>query len=144
MSKSPPATSSNVRKVMQANTGVDSLIELRLRSLVHKSGLRYAIDKRPVPEINRRADLVFRTAKVAVFIHGCFWHGCRWHYKTPKSNKSFCTNKVKTNRKRDADTRRKLRKEGWEVLTYWEHQDPNEYIFDLVKTVKTRRKLFTY
>ena len=140
MSKSPQASSSHARKVMQANTGVDSIIELRLRSLVHKSGLRYSIDSRPTPHINRRADLVFRSAKVAVFIHGCFWHGCRWHYKTPKTNKSFWTNKVQTNRKRDADTRIRLRKEGWEVLTYWEHQDPNEYITDLIKLVKTRRK----
>ena len=140
MSKTPQASSSNVRKVMQANTGVDSLIELRLRSLVHKSGLRYAIDSRPVTEINRRADIVFRSAKVAVFIHGCFWHGCRWHYKPPKSNRAFWVNKVETNRKRDADTRRKLRKEGWAVLTYWEHQDPNAYIDDLVRTVRKRRR----
>ena len=141
--KIPPASSPHVRKVMQANTGVDSLIELRLRSLVHKSGLRYSIDSRPEVDLNRRADLVFRSAKVAVFIHGCYWHGCRWHFKIPKSNRKFWQQKILNNRKRDADTRARLRRKGWEVLTYWEHQDPNDYIQELVKKVRHRRKLLT-
>ena len=139
--KIPPASSPHVRKVMQANTGVDSLIELKLRSLVHKSGLRYSIDSRPEVDLNRRADLVFRSAKVAVFIHGCYWHGCRWHFKIPKSNRKFWQQKILNNRKRDADTRARLRSKGWEVLTYWEHQDPNDYIKDLVKKVRKRRRL---
>lgn len=139
--KNPPASSPNVRKVMQGNTGVDSLIELRLRSLVHKSGLRYSIDSRPEPDLNRRADMVFRSAKVAVFIHGCYWHGCRWHFKSPKTNRRFWNQKIANNRKRDADTRARLRKNGWEVLTYWEHQDPNSYIGQLIRIVKKRRKL---
>ena len=138
--KTPPASSPTVRKVMQGNTGVDSLIELELRSLIHKAGLRYSIDTRPEATLNRRADVVFRSAKVAVFIHGCYWHGCRWHYKSPKTNRKFWNSKISRNRERDADTRIQLRKKGWEVITYWEHQDPNKYVPDLIKKVKQRRK----
>ena len=138
--KIPPASSPHVKKVMQANTAVDSLIELRLRSLVHKSGLRYSIDSRPVVDLNRRADLVFRSAKVAVFIHGCYWHGCRWHFKTPKSNRKFWQQKISNNRKRDADTRARLRRMGWEVVTYWEHQNLDEKAIELIKLVRFRRR----
>ena len=139
--KNPPASSPAVRKVMQANSGVDSKIELRLRSLVHKAGLRYAIDKRPELDINRRADLVFRSAKVAVFIHGCYWHGCRWHFKAPKTNRRFWLNKIEKNRKRDSQTRELLQKRGWKVLVYWEHQDPHEYLSLIINEVRVRRKL---
>ena len=63
--KTPKSRSIAVRNVMRANRGVDTGPEVRLRSLVHRAGLRYAIDVRPESDINRRADLVFRDAKVA-------------------------------------------------------------------------------
>lgn len=138
--KTPSASSAAVRKVMQANRGVDSLIELRLRSMVHKAGLRYSIDKRPEPDLNRRADLVFRGAKVAVYVHGCYWHGCRWHYKEPKSNQKYWNQKIRRNRERDLETRKLLARRGWKVMVYWEHQDPSQYIDALVELVIRRRK----
>ncbi|YAL83306.1 hypothetical protein ACMYYO_00440 [Dermacoccaceae bacterium W4C1] len=38
-------------------------------------GLRYRVERSPLPKQPRRADIVFGPAKVAVFIDGCFWHG---------------------------------------------------------------------
>jgi DNA mismatch endonuclease, patch repair protein len=101
--KTPESRSIAVRNVMRANRGVDTEPEIRLRSLVHKAGLRYAIDVRPESDLNRRADLVFRAAKVAVFVNGCFWHGCPKHYSPPKSNKRYWSEKVRRNRERCGD-----------------------------------------
>lgn len=137
----PKSRTRAVRNVMKANRGVDTKPELRLRSQIHKSGLRYAIDVRPESDINRRADLVFRSAKVAVFVHGCFWHGCPKHYTLPKSNKKFWAKKVLRNRERDQETKRLLRKRGWKVLVFWEHQSPEACGATVVACVAQRRRL---
>ena len=30
--------------------------------------------------LRRTADMVFRKARIAVFVDGCFWHGCPEHH----------------------------------------------------------------
>ena len=68
-----------------------------------------------------RPDLVFRNAKVAFFVDGCFWHGCPRCYRQPKSNIAFWRNKVRQNMERDRQVGRMLRKSGWRVVRVWEH-----------------------
>lgn len=126
------------RKVMQANRGVNTLPEIRLRKLVHQSGLRYAIDVRPERDLNRRADLLFRNAKVAVFVHGCFWHGCPRHYRTPKTNVVFWQTKIDRNKARDRETKSILRKRGWKVIEIWEHQSSEAGARLICKAVRER------
>ena len=138
--KTPKSRSIAVRNVMRANRGVDTGPEIRLRSLVHKAGLRYAIDVRPESDINRRADLVFRAAKVAVFVNGCFWHGCPKHYSPPKSNKRYWSEKVRRNRERDVATRVLLKRRGWRVLVFWEHQPAKPCSERVVSIVSERNK----
>ena len=137
--KTPKSRSIAVRNVMRANRGVDTGPEIRLRSLVHKAGLRYAIDVRPEQDINRRADLVFRGAKVAVFVNGCFWHGCPKHYSAPKSNKRYWSEKVRRNRERDVETMVLLKRRGWRVLVFWEHQ-PTRLCSERVVSIVSERK----
>lgn len=137
--KTPKSHSVAVRNVMRANRGVDTGPEIRLRSLVHKAGLRYAIDVRPESDINRRADLVFRPAKVAVFVNGCFWHGCPKHYSPPKSNRRYWSEKVRRNRERDFETSFLLKRRGWRVLVFWEHQSPEASGAKVVQIVLNRR-----
>ena len=67
-----------------------------------------------------RPDFVFRSARVAVFVDGCFWHGCPRCYRAPGSNVEFWENKVATNRRRDRRVTRQLRSVGWCVLRVWE------------------------
>lgn len=108
---------------MRGNRSRDTGPELALRRLLHARGLRYLVDSRPEPDLNRRADVVFRGPKVAVFVHGCFWHGCHRHYQPPKTNDGYWSEKVMRNKQRDAHTRRRLRARGWTVITVWEHDD---------------------
>lgn len=67
-------------------------------------------------------DIVFENYKLIIFIHGCFWH----HHKNctratfPKTNKSYWVPKIKNNVKRDISVARKLRRNGWHVVTVWE------------------------
>ncbi len=138
--KTPISRSTAVRNVMKANKSSDTGPELALRSFVHKAGLRYAINARPESKINRRADIVFRSAKVAVFVHGCFWHGCPKHYVLPKTNKSFWSEKVKRNRERDDETKRLLCQKGWKVFVLWEHQDFRKPATRIAQEVRSRRR----
>lgn len=68
-----------------------------------------------------KPDFVFPTAKVAVFVDGCFWHGCPKHSNMPASNRPFWQKKMAANKARDRLVNRTLRKQGWRVVRIWEH-----------------------
>ncbi|MGU7769658.1 hypothetical protein ACV229_05695 [Burkholderia sp. MR1-5-21] len=69
-----------------------------------------------------RPDFVFRAAKLAVFLDGCFWHKCPIHYKAPKSNEDYWVWKINANVVRDRRTDVALKAAGWQVLHLWEHE----------------------
>src|ERR1017187_6842327 len=68
-----------------------------------------------------KPDFVFRHARLAVFVDGCFWHGCPKHFRLPTSNQTFWRTKIDRNQLRDKEVSRKLRSIGWQVLRIWEH-----------------------
>ena len=67
-----------------------------------------------------RVDFVFRAARVAVFVDGCFWHACPRHGTQPSGNRAFWKKKLARNVERDCEVTRALRKAGWTVLRVWE------------------------
>lgn len=112
---------------MQSNRPRDTAPELAVRRLLFARGLRYRVDRRPIPTLRRRADIVFLGPKIAVFIDGCFWHGCPEHgTKKFGTNSAFWTSKIETNIARDLDTTAKLAAAGWAVLRFWEHVPPED------------------
>ncbi|WP_407320115.1 very short patch repair endonuclease [Isoptericola halotolerans] len=121
---------------MQANRGRDTGPELAVRRAVHALGLRYRVDARPLADLNRRADLVFGRAHVAVFVDGCYWHGCPVHHTVARTNESYWAKKVETNRRRDLDTNARLRAAGWTVARFWEHEEPAEVAGEISRLVR--------
>ena len=132
------ASSPASRAVMQSNRRRDTSPELAVRRLAHARGLRYRVDVKPLPELNRRADLVFTRAKVAVFIDGCYWHGCPVHGTAAKTNADYWSAKIKRNRERDSETNERLSDAGWLVLRAWEHDDPATVVARVIEAVRTR------
>ncbi|MGV9878299.1 very short patch repair endonuclease [Streptomyces sp. NPDC003006] len=116
------ASSAARRRNMQAIRSRDTKPERLIRSLLHAQGLRYRVAAKPLPGLRRTADIVFRPAKLAVFIDGCYWHGCPEHYVSPKTNAGYWSDKVARNMARDRDTDVQLRAAGWTVLRFWEHE----------------------
>lgn len=109
---------------MQANRSRDTKPELLVRRELHRLGLRYRVAIAPLPSLRRRADIVFTRARVAVFIDGCFWHGCPEHGRSNfNQNAEYWTAKIAANVARDAETTEQLRRAGWVVLRFWEHDD---------------------
>lgn len=120
--RAPRARSIAVTRVMQANVGRETSIEAAVRRAVFADGLRYRRDVRPEPGLRCTADLVFRGARVCVFVDGCFWHGCRRHFVAPASNRGWWVEKIDETRARDRRQTRTLRARGWTVIRVWEHE----------------------
>jgi DNA mismatch endonuclease (patch repair protein) len=116
------ASSPAVRRSMIGNRSRDTAPERALRSALHRLGLRFRVDARPVPTIARRADVVLRRDRVAVFLDGCFWHGCPDHFRSPATDAHYWTAKIAANRARDASTDALLEAAGWIVVRAWEHE----------------------
>ena len=128
---------------MRANRGRDTAAELAVRRELHRLGFRYRIDRPPIPSVRRRADIVFTSVRLAVFIDGCFWHGCPIHGTWPKANAGFWRAKIETNRRRDADTDWTLVEAGWKVFRAWEHEDPTRVARKIANVVRRRRSRST-
>lgn len=111
---------------MVGNRGRDTKPELLVRGQLFRLGLRFRVDFRAEKDLNRRADIAFPRAKLAVMIDGCFWHGCPTHYRPSYKNANYWSSKIARNKDRDADTNARLRNAGWLVLRFWEHEDESE------------------
>lgn len=107
-------------QIMRHIRGAGNLrTELALRSVLvqeHLSGWRRG------SRLPGRPDFVFATARVAVFVDGCFWHRCPVHGQTPRVHEAFWRRKLSQNVARDAEVRRLLREKGWRMLRIWQHE----------------------
>jgi DNA mismatch endonuclease (patch repair protein) len=119
----PPLPSSpGARAVMQGNRSSDTGPELAVRSALHRRGLRFRKNTRPIASIGCRADVVFSRARVAVFVDGCFWHGCPDHGFTPTTNTAYWAAKLERTVMRDRRNDAALAAAGWTVVRVWEHE----------------------
>ena len=136
----PKPSSEAALKRMKAAKPRDTAPEKALRSALHKIGLRFRIDVKPIKELNRKADIIFRPTKVAVFVDGCFWHGCPIHGTQARENAEFWALKIKQNQERDKDTVIQLEAAGWKVIRVWEHEDPEEAAQEIYNIVVKRKR----
>ena len=139
----PIPSSEAALKRMQAAKPKDTAPEMAIRSALHRRGLYYCVDAKPLKELNRRADIIFRPARVAIFVDGCFWHGCPIHGTQARANAEFWRLKIKRNQERDKDTNKQLENAGWKVIRVWEHEDPekaSEKIYNIVKECQSGRR----
>jgi len=120
--RAPKASSERVRFVMQRNVGHETEPEMKLRSALHKLGLRFRKDCNLESKLKIKADIVFPKPQVCVFVDGCFWHGCPLHFKVPKTHSAWWKEKIDDNKRRDLRQTRALKRRGWKVLRLWEHE----------------------
>lgn len=133
------ASSIEVRASMRGNRSKNTRPELLLRSLLHRRGMRYRVDTRPIADVRRRADLVFPGDRIAVFVDGCFWHGCPDHYRPATKNADFWREKINGNRARDTETNDTLAAAGWTVIRVWEHDELNQAANRIENAVRRKR-----
>lgn len=130
------ASSLAVRASMRGNKARDTKPEKLLRSLLHKEGLRYRVNARPIEDLRRTVDVLFPKQKVAVLIDGCFWHVCPEHHRAAVRNAERWNEKFEENQRRDAETNRLLKEAGWRVIRAWEHEAPEEVARRVIAAVR--------
>lgn len=113
-----PATRSSIMRAVKSK-GARST-ERRLRAAIVANGLRGW--RMHADELPGKPDFIFTESKIAVFVDGCFWHGCPKCYRRPNSSQSYWDTKVARNMARDKSRRAELRRLGWRVLRFWEHE----------------------
>ena len=103
--------------------GKDTGLEMRVRSALHRRGLRF---RKHVKDLPGKPDVVFRKARVAVFVDGDFWHGYRFPSWEDKVS-DFWKKKINRNRERDTANHRKLRQMEWTVIRLWQHEVEEDF-----------------
>ncbi len=105
------------KKVMQANKGHDTSIEIILRKALWHQGIRY---RKNYKICSCHPDIVITKYKIAIFCDGDFWHGAPNANHKFKTNSKFWTEKIKRNKERDLENTIELRDNHWDVLRFWE------------------------
>lgn len=127
------------RRAMQAQRERDTAPETALRRELFRRGLRYRVQRRALPTVRRKLDIVFPSERVAVEVRGCFWHVCPRHATWPRHNADWWRAKLERNVERDEETARVLTAEGWKLVVVWEHESPVGAAARIEKMVRARR-----
>ncbi len=93
--------------------------EMRLLALLRKAGIS---GWRRHQALIGKPDFTCRSARVVVFVDGCFWHACPRCFKPPKTNRKYWNAKIARNIRRDRTVTQALRSSGWRVVRIWSHQ----------------------
>ncbi len=99
--------------------GKNTKPELLFRKYLFSKGLKgYRIGYK----LTGKPDIVFPKYKIAMFVDGCFWHRCPKCFVKPATNINFWKKKIDGNVRRDKEINKILKKEGWKVIRFWEHE----------------------
>lgn len=134
----PAASSTTVQARFRRQGRRDTAPELAVRRRLHARGVRYRVDVRPCRETRARGDLVWKGRRLVVFIDGCFWHSCPTCGHQPNANAAWWAEKLAANVRRDRRTDAVLAAQGWRVLRFWEHEEPDAVV-DAICTALGRR-----
>lgn len=109
---------------MRAIRGRDNKPELVLRKALSAHPYRYRLH---VKSLVGKPDLVFRKARLVVFVDGDFWHGrvlldkgqsgLKRQFQGPRAN--WWVRKIEYNVAKDDRITRTLRSQGWTVIRVW-------------------------
>lgn len=127
-------------QIMAKISGKDTKPEILVRKFLFSKGFRYRKNDR---RIAGKPDIVLPKYKTIIFIHGCFWHGhknCK-AATLPTTNLDFWKSKIEGNSKRDQQTQRLLKKQGWRLSVIWQCRIKNKNLFE--KSMKTLVKRIT-
>jgi len=113
--RTPAQRSETMRRVRSTDTSC----ELALRRELHRRGLRYRLHAKDLPG---KPDVVFRRARVAVYVDGAFWHGHPERCRVPATNRSYWVKKIERNKARDARVNAELTGMGWRVIRLWDFE----------------------
>jgi DNA mismatch endonuclease Vsr len=127
----------NMSRIRSTNTQ----LEQKLGEVLERAGLRYE----KYYGIVGKPDFALPEFKIALFADSNFWHGYNWSKAKGeiKTHKDFWTRKIERNMERDREVNKTLRKLGWKVIRFWEHEitnDPKKCLREIMSAVKNRKE----
>jgi len=109
---SPEKRSWIMSRVRSKNTKID----LKMKKIVSSLNCKYEM----YPKMFGNPDFLIKYKRIAIFCDGDFWHGYKYEEKK-RLPKKFWRDKIEANMQRDRKVSRHLRRNGWSVLRFWEH-----------------------
>lgn len=134
-------------RIMAAVRSRDTKPEIALRSNLWRRGLRFRIHSK----LFGKPDIVFPSARLAVFVDGDFWHGNAWRIRGLASfdaqfenlnNGAFWRAKIEANIARDEHVNSVLSADGWMVYRVFESRfnaEPGRVSHEIESLVRDRR-----
>lgn len=131
--KTSKERSALMKKIKSDKTAPETIFQKALQS----KRVKYLINYK---KLTGNPDIVIKRNKIAVFVDGEFWHGYRWKEKKRKikANRAYWIPKIERNIARDKTANRKLRKEGWLVLRFWEKDIKKDLKKCVQKTIEAK------
>jgi len=122
--------------IMSRIRSKNTKIDLKMKKILSSLNYRYEM----YPGVFGNPDFLVKGRQIAIFCDGDFWHGYKYNEKK-KPSKKFWRDKIEGNMKRDRRTTQKLRRDGWAVLRFWEHdieKNPEKCIRRIKGKIKER------
>lgn len=122
-----------MRRVRSTNTSPERRVPAALKRLKIRTSKRGLLGT---------PDFVLVAHRAVLFVHGCFWHRhhCVRGQSHPTENRKFWAEKFRRNVRRDRRVARRLRADGWKVLTVWECETHDDDVLDRLLLRKVRSK----
>ena len=125
--------------IMSRIRGTNTKIDLRMKELLSENGYKFEM----YPKLFGSPDFVLKRKKIIIYCDGDFWHGYKYDEKK-KPAKKLWRDKIRGNMKRDGRITRKLRRDGWAVLRFWEHdieRNPEKCMRRIKTKIKERNRV---
>jgi DNA mismatch endonuclease (patch repair protein) len=134
-------------RIMAAVRSRDTKPEVALRSMLWRRGLRFRVRSK----LTGKPDIVFASARLAVFVDGDFWHGNAWRTRGLPSfeaqfdkinNADFWRVKIEGNMTRDLHVNAELSAAGWRVYRVFESRlrdEPEKVVKEIEELVRKGR-----
>jgi len=129
-------SSEDRHKNMQNIRSKDTIPELLVMNELKRRKIYFA---KYVDKIFGTPDIVFRRKKIIVFIDSDFWHCNPKKFIMPVTNANYWKKKIQKNIERDKLVNKILRKNGWQVIRFWESdikKDTNKIVNKIVKMLE--------
>jgi DNA mismatch endonuclease (patch repair protein) len=113
-------------------------IELKMKTALEEAEIGFQYQ----PKLYGNPDFLVHP-RIAVFCDSSFWHGRDWGKLKRKLPAEYWYDHIRNNRKRDVAVNRRLKKEGFAVLRFWDTEiitAIGECISEIKKTVRSRHK----
>lgn len=105
--------------IMSRIRSKNTSLEIEFRKLLWKNGLgRYRIHY----NLPGKPDIVYVSKKIVIFLDGDFWHGYNWKKLGKVPPRKYWQKKIQKNIDRAKKYNKMLKKDGWKVFRFWEHE----------------------